>query len=50
MTPLAKLFEPSKDRLISNARAMMLSAQDPNFQKTWQKIYLHLLKQYKKLN
>jgi hypothetical protein len=50
MTPLAKQFVPSKDRLINNARRMMLSAQDPAFQKIWQKIYLHLLKQYKKLN
>ena len=24
-----KMFEPSKDRLIKNARTMMLNAQDP---------------------
>ena len=50
MNRLAKIFEPSKDRLINNARRMMLNARDPEFRKIWQKIYLHLLKQYKRLN
>jgi hypothetical protein len=50
MTELAKIFEPSKDRLINNAKRMMLSAKDPAFKEIWQKIYIHLLKQYKKLN
>ena len=50
MNPLAKMFEPSKDRLISNAKRMMETASDPKFKAIWQKIYVHLLKQYKKLN
>ena len=50
MNPLAKMFESSKDRLISNAKRMMETAQDPEFKTIWQKIYVHLLKQYKKLN
>ena len=50
MNALAKMFEPSKDRLISNAKKMMETAQDPEFKTIWQKIYVHLLKQYKKLN
>jgi hypothetical protein len=50
MTPLAQLFEPSKDRLISNAKQMMSSAQDPWFKAYWEKVYHHLLKQYEKLN
>ena len=31
MNPLAKMFEPSKDRLIGNAKRMMDNAQDPWF-------------------
>ena len=50
MNALAKMFEPSKDRLISNAKRMMESAQDPEFKAIWQKIYIHLLKQYNKFN
>lgn len=50
MTPLARLFEPSKDRLIGNARNCMNSAQDPWFRAYWEKVYQHLLKQYEKLN
>ena len=50
MNTLAKMFEPSKDRLISNAKKMMEKAQDPWFKQYWQKVYVHLLKQYKKLN
>ena len=50
MNALAKMFEPSKDRLISNAKRMMETAQDPEFKALWQKIYIHILKQYKKLN
>ena len=50
MNALAKMFEPSKDRLISNAKRMMETASDPAFKTIWQKIYIHLLKQYKKLN
>jgi len=50
MNPLAKMFEPSKDRLLSNAKRMMETAGDPEFKAIWQKIYVHLLKQYKKLN
>tara|TARA_E500000318_G_scaffold59260_1_gene55014 strand:+ start:2005 stop:2157 length:153 start_codon:yes stop_codon:yes gene_type:complete len=50
MTELAKLFEPSKDRLINNARRMMLNAKNPQFKAVWQNILVHLLKQYKKLN
>jgi hypothetical protein len=50
MNPLAKMFESSKDRLISNAKKMMDNAQDPWFKQYWTKVYVHLLKQYKKLN
>ena len=50
MNPLAKMFEPSKDRLIGNAKRMMDNAQDPWFKQYWTKVYVHLLKQYKKLN
>jgi hypothetical protein len=50
MTNLAKLFEQSQDRLIANAKKMMETAQDPWFRDYWQKVYIHLLKQYKKLN
>ncbi len=50
MNALAKMFEPSKDRLLSNAKKMMETAQDPWFKEYWQKVYVHLLKQYKKLN
>tara|TARA_B100000073_G_C23474633_1_gene468991 strand:+ start:350 stop:502 length:153 start_codon:yes stop_codon:yes gene_type:complete len=49
MTPLAKLFEPSKDRLIRNAKSMMETANDPWFKDYWTKVYAHLLRQYKKL-
>ena len=50
MNPLAKMFEPSKDRLIGNAKRMMDNAKDLWFKQYWQKVYVHLLKQYKKLN
>ena len=50
MNTLAKMFEPSKDRLISNAKRMMETATDPWFKLYWTKVYVHLLKQYKKLN
>ena len=50
MNILAKMFEPSKDRLIGNAKRMMDNAKDPWFKQYWQKVYVHLLKQYKKLN
>ena len=50
MNALAKMFEPSKDRLISNAKRMMDNAKDTWFKQYWQKVYVHLLKQYKKLN
>tara|TARA_E500000178_G_C16605791_1_gene566750 strand:- start:73 stop:225 length:153 start_codon:yes stop_codon:yes gene_type:complete len=50
MNKLAKLFEPSKKRLMNNAFQMMMSAKDPGFKEYWTKVYVHLLKQYKKLN
>ena len=50
MNALAKMFESSKDRLISNAKRMMETATDPWFKLYWTKVYVHLLKQYKKLN
>ena len=50
MNPLAKMFEQSKDRLMSNAKKMMETAQDPWFKQYWTKVYVHLLKQYKNLN
>ena len=50
MTPLAKLFKPSKDRLLANAKRMMETATDPWFKQYWTKVYIHLCKQYKKLH
>ena len=50
MNHLAKMFLPSKDRLLHNAKTMMENAQDPCFKQYWTKVYVHLLKQYKKLN
>ena len=50
MTELSKLFLPSKDRLIKNAKAMMDSATDPWFKNYWTKVYVHLCKQYNRLN
>ena len=50
MTELSKIFEPSKERLINNARTMMLTAQDPWFKSYWEKVYKHLLKVYGRLN
>tara|TARA_E500000178_G_scaffold355913_1_gene430558 strand:- start:2748 stop:2900 length:153 start_codon:yes stop_codon:yes gene_type:complete len=50
MNRLAKMFLPSKDRLINNSYRMMVNAKDPWFKAYWQKVYVHLLKQYKKLN
>ena len=42
MNPLAKMFEPSKDRLISNAKRMMETCTDPWFKQYWTKVYVHL--------
>ena len=50
MNHLAKMFLPSKDRLLHNAKTMMENAQDPWFKQYWTKVYVHLCKQYKKLN
>ena len=50
MNLLAKMFEPSKDRLISNAKQMMETAQDQWFKQYWTKVYTHLCRQYKKLH
>lgn len=47
---LTKMFEPSKERLMRNARSMMLTAQDPWFKSYWEKVYKHLLKEYGRLN
>ncbi len=47
---LTKMFEPSKERLMRNARSMMLTAQDPWFKSYWEKVYQHLLKVYGRLN
>ena len=33
MTELAKLFEPSKDRLINNAQKMLINERIPNLRK-----------------
>ena len=49
MNKLAKLFEPSKDRLLHNAKTMMDNAQDPWFKDYWTKVYVYLCRQYKKL-
>ena len=50
MTPLARKFLPSKDRLVNNAYQMMITAQDPWFKKYWEKVYIHLCKQYNKIS
>ena len=50
MNRLAKIFEPSKERLINNAKAMMQTAHDPWFKSYWEKVYKHLLKEYGRLN
>ncbi len=50
MTPLAKRFLPSQDRLLNNAYHMMTTADDPWFKDYWTKVYVHLCKQYNKLN
>ena len=50
MSKLAKLFLPSKDRLIRNARLMMDNAEHPWFRDYWTKVYVDLCKQYKKLH
>tara|TARA_B100000941_G_scaffold280562_1_gene247115 strand:+ start:90 stop:242 length:153 start_codon:yes stop_codon:yes gene_type:complete len=50
MTPLAKIFLPSQQRLLNNAKSMMDNAQDPWFKMYWTKVYVHLCKQYKKLH
>ena len=47
---ITKMFEPSKERLIKNARTCMLNAQDPWFKEYWEKVYQHLLKVYGRLN
>ena len=47
---LTKMFEPSKERLIRNARTSMLNAQDPWFKAYWEKVLQHLLKAYKRLD
>jgi hypothetical protein len=50
MNALAKMFEPSKDRLLSNAKRMMETAQDLWFKQYWTKVYANLCRQYNKLN
>jgi hypothetical protein len=50
MNALTKMFESSKDRLISNAKHMMETANDPWFKQYWQKVYAHLCRQYNRLN
>ena len=47
---LTKMFEPSKERLIRNARTCMMNAEDPWFKKYWEKVLQHLLKAYKRLD
>ena len=44
------MFEPSKDRLIKNARTCMENATDPWFKTYWEKVYKHLLKVYNRLD
>ena len=39
-----------RPRLLANARRMMLSAQRPEFQKYWEKVYRYLLKRFNKFN
>ena len=46
MNPLAKMFEPSKDRLIGNAKRMMDNAKDSWFKQNLQNVYVHLCRQY----
>ena len=50
MNALAKMFEPSKDRLIYNAKRMMDTSEDSCFKQYWTKVYVHLCKEYKKLH
>ena len=50
MTPLVKQFSPSKKRLMDNAFRMMMSAEDQWFKDYWTKVYIHLCKQFNKLN
>lgn len=50
MTPLSKIFLPSKNRLLNNAYNMWKSAKDPWFAQYWESVYIHLCKQYNKLN
>tara|TARA_B100000508_G_C11385980_1_gene241007 strand:+ start:36 stop:239 length:204 start_codon:yes stop_codon:yes gene_type:complete len=49
-TYLAKLFEPSKKRLLNNAFHMMITAEDKWFRDYWSRVYAHLCKQYNNLN
>ena len=49
-THLAKLFEPSKKRLLKNAFRMMMTAEDKWFIDYWSRVYAHLCKQYNTLN
>ncbi len=49
MNKLSKMFEPSKERLMNNAFRMMMSAEDTWFRDYWAKVYVHLCKQYNKL-
>ena len=50
MNTLAKMFEPSKDRLSGNAKRMMENATEPWFKQYWETVYVYLCRQYKKLN
>jgi len=39
-----------RPRLLANARRMMLSAQRPDFQKYWERVYYYLLKKFNQFN
>ena len=50
ITTLKDLFKGHEDRLIANAKKSMENAKDPWFKEYWTKVYVHLCKQWKKLN
>ena len=49
LTTLKELYEPEKDRLIANAKKCMDTAIDTWAVEYWTKVYVHLCKQWKKL-
>lgn len=50
MIPNIKVNKDQQPRLLSNAKRMMTNAKDPWFKQYWEKVYVDLLKKFKKLN